>query len=145
MSHRQVYPLFKKGVPVKQILTYPLWIQFVNQTNLQSEVHPTASPQPIKSLEKNFVIQDFVRDNLKATYFNRLTNYLKQYLINSQFKKMATKQKLKNIVALIYPQYLQQFLQRSLEVQCSKLPPKPLSLEEIKVLCLQQTTIWRKT
>lgn len=146
MSHSAVYRLSQKGLPVRQVLTYPLWIQLIHGDHLRSKMHySSAIPQPLKKLKRDFSIQDFVSNFSNDLYIRNLINYL-QFLFNKVFKsKISTQTFLGHLILLMNPKFLITYYQKKFEQEYSIVMSHQLSILEMKTLCLQQKTIWRKS
>lgn len=143
MSHHDLYRLSKKGLPVRQVLTEPMWIQLIHENNIYTSLHLITLPQSRRRLNKKFEVQAFVRNYIRFSYYHRVYYYLNH--LRHQFSQTSTRHTLRHLLALIEPSILQFFLSKALQVQRLEMPHHQLSIAEIKTLCLKQKTIWRRS
>ncbi|NEP86133.1 MAG: hypothetical protein F6K18_04480 [Okeania sp. SIO2C2] len=145
MRHVDIDPLSKEGLPVRQVVTSPLWIQLIHEDNVLSKLYYQAIPQPLGKLKQDFSVQNFVSNFSNDLYIYNCKNYLK-YLFSKVFKsKILIQTFLGNLILLMNPKFLITYYQKKFEQEYSIIMSHQLSILEMKTLCLQQKSIWRKS
>lgn len=136
MSHHYIHNLSRKGLPVRQVITEPLWLQLIHQDNeITKDIPSTSIPQPFKRLNSKFVVQNFLKDYIQYGYLESLNYYLQKFYFNIPLESLFEKRKIKNLLALINPKILQYFLYRTLAAQTTNNSKVTMSINEIKTLC----------
>ena len=144
MSHHKVFELFQQGLKLRQIFTEPLWLQTVHDNNLLTKLDVNAILQPLDKVNTNFPIQEFVRSHVESSYSQSLSKFLSNNILKNKYK-LPLKKRINNAIALINPALPRFYLWLILNLKSRLSAPPVLSVHEMKLLCLQQTTHWRKT
>jgi hypothetical protein len=144
MSHSKVFELFQQGLKLRQIFTEPLWLQTVHDNNLLTKLDVNATLQPLDKVNTNFPIQEFVRSHVESSYSQSLSKFLSNNILKNKYK-LPLRKRINNAIALINPALPIFYLWLILNLKSRLSVPPVLSVHEMKLLCLQQPTHWRKT
>ncbi len=145
MSHASITQLVQDGLPVRQVVTSPQWIQLIHEDNLETQLYAKAIPQPLERLKSPFSVHNFAITFSQNSYLENAKNYLHYLWDTAKSHRETTSTIIGNLLALINPNLLKIYHQQKLPSFPPNLLPNELSLSEIKNLCLQQKTLWRKS
>ncbi len=143
MSHSQVFELFKQGLNLRQVITYPAWLQIVHDNNLLTRRDINAVLQPIESIGAHFGTQEFAKSHVEVSYTESLVKYLRETILANKYNLPLGK-RISNTIALINPSISKYYLYVKLKLRSVLHPAPKISINEMKSLCLQQPTHWRK-
>ncbi len=134
ISHNDLFKLFERGVPVRQIFTKPLWIQLVHESNVINRMDINSVLQPIHKIKKNFSIQiDESKYNQSSQLFQQL-NFIYNFFFNNQHQIPLTL-KLRRLLIMILPDIAPYYLNLSLAIKKFLSPPSIISIAEARRLC----------
>lgn len=147
MSHSKIYSLNKEGLPVKQVITQPMWIQLVHEDNWKTKRDINVVPLLKIKTNKNFLNKFNIywfNSEFHLAQSNVIKNYIESYIIKNQYNKSLGK-RLRNFAAIFSPSLSIVYQQVVFLLTDKNRSPIDIDIAEIKKLCLKQETYWRKT
>jgi hypothetical protein len=134
ISHNDLFKLSEKGVPVRQIIMKPVWMQLVHESNVINRMDINSVLQPINKLKKNFPIQ------INESKYNQSYPLIQQldFTYNFLFKnqhQIPLTLKLRRLFIMMLPDVAPSYLNLSLAIKKFLSPPSILSASEARSLC----------
>lgn len=100
IPHQKLYQLFQKGVPVRQIIIPPIWLQIVHESNVINNFDVNSVVQPLNRLEEQFSLTDSFAQNYQFNYQDSLSYYLSKSIKSNH---IIISRKIRNIITLLIP------------------------------------------
>ena len=134
IPHHLLQKLSTQGVQVNQIVSQPMWLQIVHDTNVKNSFDVNSVIQPLNKLNKDFVAQNIPATYLKSSYLNSCSSFLSRL---SKSKRIPIQRKIRKVLTMISPSVNSTYLQLSLAIKTLFSQPSRLSTLEAKQLCKQ--------
>ena len=143
MSHSYLFNLSKSGLSVKQIFTDPIWLQVVHDHNLLTSYDINSVLQSPNQIKNDFIFQDFIKSYITVPYYQSLKIFLENKILKNNYK-IGIEKRIMNLFFLINPLFPKIYLWLTLKSKRFLFNTPKLSVSEMKSLCLQQPSYWRK-
>ncbi|MGL5875755.1 MAG: hypothetical protein ACRC2R_25905, partial [Xenococcaceae cyanobacterium] len=136
IEHQKIFKISKQGVPLRQVITQPVWLQLVHDSNLVNNLDINSVIQNPKRLKNNFIIRDFVEDYLQISYRQSLKHFWKTFIFKNKYNITLSK-KVRNILTLFHPFFALVYLSWSSKIRNSLAKKIELSGDRAKLFCEQ--------
>ncbi len=136
IEHQKILKISKQGVPLRQVITQPIWLQLVHDSNLVNNLDVNSVIQNPKRLKNNFIIRDFVEEYLQFSYDKSLKYFWKNFILNNRYNITLSK-KIRNILTLFNPYFAFIYLSWSSKIRNTFAKKIKLSSDRAKLICEQ--------
>jgi hypothetical protein len=138
--HQDLFKLSNQGVPLRQIITHPTWIQLIHDSNVINHLDVNAVIQNPKRLSDNFVVGDLVKDYLKLSYSDSFFKFYKNFILKNKYNR-SWQRKIRNIATTIEPTIPLVYLNWSSKTKNIFAKNERLSAERAKLICEQYLNV----
>jgi hypothetical protein len=133
INHYDLMRLFDQGLPVRHIVTHPMWLQVVQGSNAINNLDINGAIVPKRVLKKHFVLkEDSIKKYLTQKYPDLILSYLHRFIWQNKYKIPLAK-RIRNLLNLIDPQISIFYL--SVTLKKLKISRAALSYTSAKELC----------
>jgi Putative rhamnosyl transferase len=139
INHNDLFILYNRGVPVRQLIADPIWLQIVHSTNLLNRWDINSVIQPIDKLKDNFTIELDVTNYKQSPYIQQVVDFGYRFLIVNK-NKLPCGLRIRRFCAIIFPWLSRAYLKFSLGLKELKSRRPQLSTDEARAICEHWTS-----
>lgn len=134
IPHYLLQKLSEQGIQVSQIVSQPIWLQIVHDTNVKNSFDVNSVIQPLHKLNKNFVADNIPANYLQSSYLNSCLSFLSRL---SKSKRIPIQRKIRNLLTMVSYSINSSYLRLSLGIKAISSQSSVLSVLEAKQICQQ--------
>lgn len=136
INHSDLFKLYGQGVPVRQVIAEPAWLQVVHTTNVINSLDINSVIQSIDKLKENFTIELDVNQYNQSPYFKQFINFGYRFLIVNK-NQLPLGLRIRRFASMVMPSLTRLYLKFLLQAKERKSNRPQLSITAARSLCEQ--------